>query len=356
MRERNGILFIPLSYNGDSMLNILNVVFSEKSCEMYNMPMIDKVTFLVAADSPEKIRLQGQEYDSDTACNMLCRSLGEKCYEIRKSLVKNYARDIPMIIMSAVREVGRDRLIIDLTCGKKDITGSLYTSASISQIANMIYVEVNRDSEGRFYQLDKDDVDLTEKFKLTKYESLDEIERLASLNCMDFIFYKKNIQDMNESASSAKVESYCSQINHVVEEYFSEKKEDYKNAIREVGLINEEMMSALGKYLLEHYKAYLSEAKSWRSMDVIRTLEAKYQSKEIDAKSKQDLDRFFGKNPVIFEMLEILRIYRNRASHNHHLDFTREEVKLVLDILLQIMNNLSAAGILEEVMGDKDFE
>lgn len=356
MSKRNGILFIPMSYNGDSMLNILNVVFSEESCKLHHLPLVDRVTFLISADSPNKVRLGGIEYDRDVACDMLCRNFSEECTEFRKNNVKNYATDIPNVIMRAVKEVGRDRIIIDLTCGKKDITGSLYTSASISQIMNMIYVEVERDDKGIFYQLDKKDQQIGDKYKLIKYESLGEIERLASLNCMDFIFYKKNIQDLSQISNTAKIESYCSQLNHIVEEYFSDNKENYKNAIREVGLINEELVVRVSKYLSDKFPEYLAQSKIRRDMDVVRVLEGLYQDINTDSDTKKELDIFFGKNPVQFELFEILRVYRNRASHHTNLSFERDDVKLVLDILLHILNNLNSLDLLDTITGDNVYE
>ena len=58
-------------------------------------------------------------------------------------------------------------------------------------------------------------------------------------------FYKKNIQELRQSISSLKIESFCTQLEYVVEEYFSGTEANYRNAIRTLGLINEEIINSI---------------------------------------------------------------------------------------------------------------
>jgi ribosomal protein S17E len=288
-------------------------------------------------------------------CQKIRSEIGDDCVEIRQRVISSYAKDIPKVIMDGVREVGKENIIIDLTCGKKDITGSLYTAASISQIPNMIYVEVPR-TDGAFPKLERTDyLNIKDKFFLTRYESLDEIENLASLNEMDFIFYKKNIQEIKQAINSPKIESYCSQIGHVVEEYFSGNEDNYRNAIRTMGLINEELVKSLGRELYDKFSDLgLKNYNEKRSLDTIRELEEIYQRKETAEEIRKRLNPVFSKMPAIFEMVEILRVYRNRASHYDDCVFKKEDVKLLLDMLILLFCGLIESELASEIWGQQE--
>ena len=41
--DRKGILFIPLSYNADSMKNIINIVFCNQYCSDNKLPYVEKI-------------------------------------------------------------------------------------------------------------------------------------------------------------------------------------------------------------------------------------------------------------------------------------------------------------------------
>lgn len=320
--------------------------------------MVDKITFLYTSEFNTQIKLENEMISASTFCQMVREELENNCIETRQRVVVSYARDIPRVIMDGVREVGKENIIIDLTCGKKDITGSLYTAASISQIHNMIYIEVPR-INGGFPKLNRESFqDMKDKFKLTRYESLDEIQKLASLNEMDFIFYKKNVQELRQRIANSKLESYCAQIGHVIEEYFSTNIENYRNAIRELGLINEEIMSVVGRELYDQYGDFLNGKKynDKRSLDTIRNLEEVYQSKNTPPETKESLENVFGKTPAMFEMMETFRIYRNKASHYRNHIFSREEVKLLMDMMLLLLNNIIESGIANRIWKNEFFE
>ena len=346
---RKGILFIPISYNADSMQNIINILFCDELCREKNLPLVDKITFLVTADFSSTIVFRKEEIPVSAFLDHIRNELKGDCVEIRQRMISNYAKDIPRVIMDGIKEAGKDAIIIDLTCGKKDITGSLYTTASISQIRNMVYIDVPR-FNGVFPEFTRDYASMKGKFTLTRYESMDEIENLASLNEMGFIYYKKNIQEIRPAIPDSKVELYCDQIERAVEKYFSEKDSGYRDAIRELGLINEELMPALGKALHEKY-AYLGlkPFKPERSMDTIRELEGRFLAKGTKPEELQALREVFDRNPAIFEMLEILRIYRNRSSHDGGFLYKKEDVKLLIDILMLIFGSLMETGLADDI-------
>lgn len=355
--NRKGILFLPLSYNADSMRNIINIVFCDEYCMASGLPLVDKITFLATTEFDSQIDYEGQKITGNEFCQKIRMEIGNDCVEIRQRVVISYAKDIPKVIMDGVREVGKENIIIDLTCGKKDITGSLYTTASIGQIHNMIYVDVPR-INGVFPKLERNDYEgIKDKFRMTRYESLDEIENLASLNEMDFIFYKKNIQEIKQAIDSPKIESYCSQIGHVVEEYFSGNEDNYRNAIRTLGLISEEVVSSLGSELYEEFSDLgLKKYNAKRSLDTIRELEEIYQRKETPAETRKKMDPIFSKMPAIFEVFEMIRIYRNRASHYDEFNYKKEEVKLLIDMMLLLFSSMMENGLAERIWADEQYD
>ena len=316
------------------------------------MPYVDKINFLATTEFDSELMYQGNKITGNEFCQLIIREIGGDCVEIRQRVVSSYAKEIPKVIMDGVKEVGKENIIIDLTCGKKDITGSLYTTASIGQISNMIYVEVPR-IDGGFPVFDRNNYEyMNGKFTVTRYESLNEIEKIASMNGMDFIFYKKNIQELRQSISSLKIESFCTQLEYVVEEYFSGTEANYRNAIRTLGLINEEIINSIP---VESFfeKLGLKDCDSKKRLNMVAKLESIYQQKEITDEKRQLLDPLFSKIPTAYELFETIRIYRNRASHYMGYEYKREEVKLLMDMLMLVFNGWIDSGMASTIWADK---
>ena len=355
--DRKGILFIPLSYNADSIKNIINVVFSNQYCSEKKLPYVDKISFLRTIEFNSDMIYGGKTITINDFYQKIKEEVGSDCVEIRERVVFNYAQDIPNVIMDGVKEVGKNNIIIDLTCGKKDITGSLYMAASIVQITNMIYVEVFRNNAGfpilnrNYYE------DMKNNFNMIRYESLKEIENIASLNGMDFIYYKKNIQEIRQAIKSLKMELFCNHLEHVVDEYFSGSEDNYRNAIRTLGLINEEVLNSIKTELLLFYKELkIKETDSRKSLNLVASLEKIYQNKDTPSSQKKILAPFFSSVPIAYEIFETIRIYRNIASHNFGYNYKREEVKLLIDMVMLVFNGLIENGMASKIWGDEIIE
>ena len=352
--DRKGILFIPLSNNADSMRNIINIVFCDQYCSDNKLPHVDKISFLATTELDSDIMCHGERMTANDFCQLIRQDIGDDCVETRQRVVSSYARDIPKVIMDGVKEVGKENIIIDLTCGKKDITGSLYTTASIGQISNMIYVEVPR-VDGVFPVFNRNDYEyMRGKFNMTRYESLDEIEKIASLNGMDFIFYKKNIQEIRQSISSLKIDAFCTQLENVVEEYFSGNEVDYRNAIRTLGLINETIVGSIAAELFKRYENMgIKPYNPKKSLNTVAELETIYHRKETPDEKKKLLDPLFSQIPTAYELFETIRIYRNRASHYLEYKYKREEVKLLIDMIMLVFNGLIESGMANTIWADE---
>ena len=340
-----GLLIMPVSINGASMRNILNVLFSPVIRKLYQLPKIQTVSFLHQEEVAKTVTINGEKHSAIEACHRLVKEV-DAGVEVRFIPIVDYAKEIPQTILKAVKEVGKANLVLDLTSGKKDITGILYTAACISEIENMIYIDVCRDVQtGDFHSLSSTDSNIVGKVKLTKFETISEIENLASLNHMDFIIYKKSIQEiLPENETMPNYEEYQAKFSHAIDYYF---RKEYQNCIREIGLLNESIV----KCLADAFSTLLEgNLKGTRNLDVIMKVQMKYEEcadpkrrigKENLQKTYERMQPVFDHFPAIFEMVSAIHNYRNLVSHDKHFTPMRDDAKLVIDLMLRVCRSLS---------------
>ena len=338
--KTNGLLIMPVSVNGASMRNILNVLFSPVVREHYRLPQIQTVSFLVQ-EAVMKVTIDGEKFSVPEACLRLVKEVDTRA-EVRFVPVVDYAKDIPQTILRTVKDVGKSNLVLDLTSGKKDITGILYTAACISEIENMIYIDVCRDEDtGTFYELSKLDTEIAKKVRVTKFQSISEIEDLASLNHMDFIIYKKSVQEILPNED----DDYHVKFGHAIDYYFSK---DYKNCIREIGLLNESIVECLAEHLLEHFQE--PPLKGTDNLGTILNLQREYEKCANPKRwnEKNGLQKTFERMwpvfryfPALFEMVSAIVNYRNLVSHPKPFIPERDDAKMVIDLMLRVCRSLS---------------
>ena len=345
-----GLLLIPISTNGASMRNVLNVLYSCRVQEKYGLPRFGIVTFLVTPDV-KTVKLDGESLPYFATCQKLVSGLSP-AIEIRCKPIANYAEDIPSTILSAVKENGKSLLIMDLTSGKKDITGMLYTAACISEISNMVYVDVTRNQEtGEFRSLSFGDRDILDNVRITKSQTISEIENLASLNGMDFIIYRKSIEETIPDAQERRK----SMFRHAVESYF---RKQYRECIREVGLINEEVVQEVADRLQPLHDTLHEKHKGrYGKLTAIRNLQEDYEklsnprTESVEAVIAGSLKRFFDNFPALFEMLSALTNFRNNVSHSRaNFEPERGDAKLAMDMMLHVLAGLTK---IEKVVDDE---
>ena len=341
----NGLLIMPVSDNGASMRNILNALFSPVIREQYRLPSIQTVSFLfqdavVKEAVTKKVKIDGEKLSMPEACLRLVKEVEPKA-EVRFVTVVDYAKDIPQTILKAVKEVGKSNLVLDLTSGKKDITGILYTAGCISEIENMIYIDCRDEETGEFYTLSISDKEIAKKVKLTKFETISEIENLASLNHMDFIIYKKSVQEILPNQN----EDYHVKFNHAIDYYFGK---DYQNCIREIGLLNESIVKRLAEFLLEHFQD--PRLKGTDNLGTILNLQREYEKcanpkrwneKNGLQQTYEKMQPVFSHFPAIFEMVSAVVNYRNLVSHPKQFEPGRDDAKMVIDLMLRVCRSLS---------------
>ena len=334
-----GILIMPLSTNGASMRNVLEVLYSSKVQSNYSLPTIGTVCFLRSPDCGI-VNLDGSELPYCTAVGELMSQV-DPYAQFRFTLIREYATDVPQIILDAAKEVGKSKLILDLTAGKKDITGSLYTSACLAEIENTIYVDVHRNPDTRtFFTLQQDDPDILDKVNVIKFKSISEIERLASLNMKDFIFYKKYLEDVVTEDDEATI----LQFQNAIASYFKRDQDSYRNCIRDIGLINENVLSKIAADLRTNCCQYVKNDKP--DLIVLYAAQQHYEKliRDNDAigdDAAKKLVNLFSHFPACFEMISMIRNYRNLVSHNKGFTPCRDDAKLVLDTMLRILKSLS---------------
>ena len=349
----NGLLIMPVSVNGASMRNILNVLFSPVVREKYRLPTIQTVSFLHQEESVKTVRIDDGKLSAVEVCHRLVKEVSTGV-EVRFVPIVDYGRDIPQTILKAVKEVGKENLVLDLTSGKKDITGILYTAACISEIENMIYIDVCRDAEtGEFHSLSKSDPEIVKKVKLTKFETISEIENLASLNHMDFIIYKKSVQEILPDRNH----DYHVKFEHAIDYYFGR---DYQNCIREIGLLNESIVKRLAASFLECFKDVPFKEGTFKKASDLETIRICQQSFEACAdpkrwREKNELQKTFEKMspvfsrfPAVFEMVSAIVNYRNLVSHSKPFAPERDDAKLVIDLMLRVCRSLSELNWFDE--------
>jgi hypothetical protein len=257
--------------------------------------------------------------------------------------------------MSAIREVGRENIILDLTSGKKDITGSLYTAATICNISNMIYVEVLRRSDNCFYVLANED-NIQSKYTLTKFQSLDALENLASQNCMEFVIYKKSVSQINEGKTSQLLELFCSHLNNAIDYYFNGSSIALMQSIRNIGSINEQLIGLISRSLCSKFNHLASNnipSGVFGPISYFEELYTKLSGKKNrspdDEQKLHELATVYKFVPTLYHLLESIRRYRNQVSHEIHPHINKDDAKLVIDMMLKILSGLCSSSLATEL-------
>lgn len=367
MREKNGVLIIPSNKNGDTLLNILSIIFDKETKEKYKFPKISKITFL-ETDSPEesenKIILMGKEYSQFDAYRKMINVLGLRGMEVRVKEMVDYVKDIPEILMSAINETGDQNLVVlDLTNGTKEITGTLYTAGTICGIKQMIYVQVKRNKDGKFYQLCEEE-DKLNLFELTTFKALENIQLLASMNGMEFVMYKKKIEALRGNRQTRVWDRICKLLDDAVNYYFGVNDSDAVHAIQSIGVLNETIIGIVLKPFCAIKREPNNSNENPRlKLDDLRTYEKWYheQTQRIRSGSATNEDRkkwerygmLFQHIPNLYDLVNAERVYRNLVSHGRESNLGKEDAKLAIIMMMRIIDGLECSPLKEELFADE---
>jgi len=367
MREKNGVLIIPSNKNGDTLLNILSIIFDKATKEKYEFPNISKITFL-EADSPEesdnKIILRGKEYSQFDAYRKMINMLGLRGMEVRVKEMVDYVKDIPEILMSAIIETGDQNLVVlDLTNGTKEITGTLYTAGTICGIKQMIYVQVKRNKDGKFYQLCEEE-DKLNLFDLTTFKALEDIQLLASMNGMEFVMYKKKIEALRDNRQTRSWDEICKLLDDAVNYYFGANDSDAVHAIQSIGVLNEKIIGiVLKQFLVMSHENNDTTQNQRMKLDDLRVYERWYhnQTQKIRSESATDEERekwerygmLFQHIPNLYDLVNAERVYRNLVSHVIEPNLGKEDAKLAIIIMMRIIDGLECSPLKEALFADE---
>ena len=325
---------------------------------------------------------EAKTYELGVAYRQIQEKLGLDSIEIRYKKIQSEAEQIPDIIGDAIREIGlKEKIIIDLTTGKKEMTGSLYTAGTLSGIDNMVYVDVKKNKEsGKFYSLWKKGP-IDGAFQLRKFQPLKELKTLAFSNDIEFVFYKENINSINNH-NDVVLNKLIEYFSNAVRFYFSNdkkgEKENLSSCVRNIGMFNEKLIGIIYAYfekvfeetkgdvgsiskeksetigilMMQDIYEYVNRPKGRGPMRKQYTAQAPFKYNKTDVKlpeCQQFLDEtyqkikvIFDKMPTLYYYLEILRTYRNRKSHaGNSYDVDRIETKLLLDINYFLLKSIS---------------
>lgn len=357
MKDINGILILPSSKTESAIKNILSIMFDANCLKKEKLPFVSKVLFIETDDS---------KYEGNYS--ELLSSLNLDNVEIRKKRVSCPVSEIPAIIMSAVREVGTEHIIMDLTCGMKDITGSLYTAATLSGIDNITYTSVKHQENNprAFYDLSSI-ANKDEYYILKKYKSIGELTQLASLNCIDIIEYKKDILKIRQRLNgSGNIELLCLSLDSAIENYFTSSTASYYSCIQKIGVGNEFIVGLLSKSFISLFGRDDFDFHTNQPYENIRKCQEKYIKlsdkvrKNTITENEQallnKLNEIFSYIPALYHFVTTLKIYRNRVSHEIATTFSKEDAKLCIEIYFKIINGLCQSNFNSDIFEISESE
>lgn len=321
-------------------MNILAILTDESVIHEFELPHVNKILFLESLDL-SGINIGGIIHSVGAAFELIWDKMNLNSIEMRKKRIHSMS-DVSDLVSSAVHEVSPENIIIDLTSGRKDLTGSLYTAATISGIKNMVYIEVKKDDAGSFFDLSTDPYKIG-KFSMKKFEGLSELQELASMNSIEFIEYKKlilNFQSQFDDPSPFVAE--CVQhMDNAINLYFLNK---YGNCIHTIGLLNEQLVGKVASALKTCFPPVDNNNNSNEAYKTIREYQTKYEDlcKNRNRQSEEQkalfvlYDQFFHPVRGAFHLFSLIRSYRNAASHEGH-NFSRDEAKLLIQTMIHIL-------------------
>lgn len=342
--KNSGILIMPSSDNGESIRNVIVSLFATARENKNSFPDIDKILFLETGEL-STIKINDETLKAPEAYKLILKSLELDCLECRWRQLKDITNDIPNILLSAIREAGTENVVIDLTCGKKDITGPLYAAASIANVNKILYVNVHK-KDGVFPKLSITDSDIANKVEIVYFSGMRSWERLASLNHLEIISYKERIGKIScKGDTKLLFDLSYNYLKQVLQEYFNLNKENYRNIIRDIGLINETF--------IQHLKVYLNQAKSETIKDQATNVgsilkEIKNNDQNI-VEFCPEYAQFRKCVSCFFEIENYIRVIRNQASHEADVMFSKHEARLAIDMFVMILEGLYESGLINAI-------
>lgn len=361
--KKSGVLIIPSNKNGDTLLNVLSIVFDKETKKKHKFPDIKKITFLETDDvneSDPKIKLNEEYLSQPDAYKKMLNILGLKGMEIRAKELVDYVKDIPEIIMSAINETGdQDQIVLDLTNGTKEITGTLYTAGTICGIEKMIYIQVKRDQDGKFYHLNEEK-DKTDLYDLTTFKALDDIQILASMNGMEFIMYKKKIDELRNRKNTDFFNDLCVRLDNAVGYYFDGSESGIPQAIQNIGIMNEHLMRAVIRSFEPIWRENEKDQNRRLKPNVLRESQEWYLNQEQsvregklkDTKKWEDYNMLFRTAPNFCNYFYMEKVYRNMVSHGLKQELKKEDAKAAITIMFRMIDGLLESSLSEEIFAD----
>lgn len=365
---KKGLLLIPSTYNGATLKNVLAVVFNKESREKNDIPEIGKVTFLENG-LLKKIRIDSELLNPADAYDLLFEKLGLQAIEVRRVKVDDYTSQIPEIVLSAMKEVGAENIVIDLTNGLRDITGSLYSAAILCKISNLLYIEVKKytgeNGVESFYELDTVDEEINNKYTLKRFESIKEIEALASMNCMEFVMYSEEVDRIEKNNSSTEIKLLCNNLYTAIADYFRGEATYYDQSMRCIGVLNEGLVRRIADFMHGQYGDCIqkTEKKIKGPRERIEVYKKMYYSlsqkdikADITAEEKalyKKMSTVFDELPALPNMIRSIQDLRNTAAHRTNLS-NKEDAKIMIVLFLRILSGLNKINVLDDVYPDQN--
>lgn len=307
------LLIIPSNLNSNTTINILIAYRILYQCEF-------AILFLESAET--------DSLDRNLRNTTVKEIFGENIEIRERKIASRPGVAITDIVNSALKEFGKEQIVVDLTNGTKETTSLLYMASSLSKITNINYINVKKDQEGKFIDLSSvTGKDLGQFIDKKIFEPLQDIKLFGKWNYFDLIFYKESFKDILSQyppKMSEFVDKWNNQFTMGIEQYF-DPKDKFMSSAKTLGLLMEDIYSKIiSEFQLQNLKEF----------------ECHFDEIRKKHKHKQVFGDHRDMNFVTDMLFSVVRHYRNMASHNIETKFDEIDMQLMIHCILKTVKNI----------------
>ncbi len=252
---------------------------------------------------------------------------------------------VPQLLSSKLSTYGPSKIIVDLTNGDKFISSTLYASASLSKVEHLFFLILDRSK--REYPPESL---ANEDYKIDVVSPLENLDAIGKYTYFDIIYYRNKADTAISKIESQELKIRLptsllrTQIDTGITNYFLEK---YPNSISDVGQLIEILCLEIPVCIKNKAKGKI-KTKIPNSFDESVTWLRTHFCDPLRGKRNNDLDIYeqeLRDLQTIDKLLDLIKVYRNIASHPYDYLRDKEEAKLVINVSLYILEILANSSV-----------
>jgi len=312
---------------------------------LYNKKFNNSIKTVYFIDNEETIKdLEGNSILNERI-DIVKKHLG-KDVEIRAKEVEHvqFAIEIPKIISDLLISFQNiENIIVDLTNGTKLIASYLYGAMSLARCNQIFYLYIPKEHQN----LDPANLD-EDQYKIIHCKPLDKIDLMSQNIFFEIIFYKELINNLIKreiDLSSKEYKLNLSDFEHNLDDsirfYFSNECNNYSSCMQTLGKIFEDFIKKLSKVIhnfsnntININNNQLKACTESFSNQISIYLEKKL-TKNIPLKEHEK--KLINLIPIGY-LLNMLRYYRNEASHPGPVNTNKVDAKMMLNSMIFLLN------------------